>query len=99
MPRPRARRTKSPPLARVAASEGDLDGAGRLLVESLWVFHDIGDTFVGEVLSELGALAVRRGRHARGVRLLSAGATGSLQTRGFRRIMLREAMETAWAAG
>ena len=63
-------------LARVTASEGDPESAGGLLLESARIFQEIGSPVVQNVLCDLGALAVRRGVHARGVRLLGAGASG-----------------------
>jgi non-specific serine/threonine protein kinase len=69
-------------LGRLAAVEGDLDRAGRFLRRSLRAYGEAGDADVAYLLGDLGALAVRRGDHARGVRLLAAGAVGDGATRG-----------------
>jgi hypothetical protein len=61
-------------LARLAAAEDDLARAEALLLEGLTVLHEIGSPETRDVLCDLGCLAVRRGRHARGARLLAAGA-------------------------
>ena len=84
-------------LARVAQSDDDPDHVRRLLAESLRLLHQIGSRGIFDVLRALGALAVRRGDPARGVRLLAAGPAGRIPIPGlWLWLRDRETLQAEW---
>ena len=84
-------------LAFIVQSEGDLPGAERLFMESLRVFRDIGSGLTHDGLCDLGAVAVKQGAYARGVRLLAAGAVDRTDVHS-RRVFTRAVKQAGWEA-